>query len=133
MRLPPDIHRIIYSKNTDILLDWSEILFFFEDNKDKLTKRQKKKFYKRSEEYRTYWNTPRSEKIKIDKNGVMVDAVNQIQPLNIEIEDIHPNDLYLDKSIQEDSIIDRTYEWFTSLFSVRLARFQPLNIFYNLF
>ena len=133
MELPPNIKQIIDSNSTEDLLSWSIILFFFQDNKDNLTIRQKKRFYKRSEAFRIYWNTPRSVKIKIDKNGEMVDAVNQIQPLNIEIEDIHPNDLYQDKTITEDNLIDKAYEWFTLLFSVRLARFQPLNIFYNLF
>lgn len=124
MILPPDIYRIINSKDTNILLDWSKIIFFFRDNKDKLTIRQKRQFYKRSEEYRTFWNTERFEDTQINKNGAWVPAQNRITPLNIEIKDINPNDLYTDRSIHETTFTEEIFEWILSCVSIGNVRFQ---------
>lgn len=133
MKLPPDIKRIIDDNNTEDLLDWSKIILFFSENKNNLTRRQKIRFYKRSESFRTFWNTTRTVEVEIHKNGEFKKGLKVIHPLNIKIEDIYPNDIYQDNIIRKTNIIEDIRKLPLFHFSFRLPKFQPLNIFSNLF
>ena len=99
MRLPKEVRNALKTKEWDLFY-WSLLLTFFEEHKSNLSLKQKITFYKRSEQFREYYNQERISENTIIGNSDEVITVKKLLPsLDIEIEDVYPNDLYSDRDI----------------------------------
>lgn len=108
MRLPKEVMNALKTKEWDLFY-WSQILTFFQEHKSNLSLKQKIRIYKRSEEFRTYYNTERYSEHTIIGNLDQTITIRKMHPsLEIEISDVYPNDLYSDRQLQ-DYLNNNTY------------------------
>jgi hypothetical protein len=99
MRLPKQVSRIL--KNGDIsLASWVTILNYFQEKQSHLSRTQKIRFYNKSEMMREYWNRERHHTETVYRwDGTSMEVDMTSPSLDIEIEDIRPDNLYTDKTI----------------------------------
>ncbi len=108
MRLPKEVINALKTKEWDLIY-WSHLLTFFQKHKSKLSLKQKIRFYKRSEEFRAYYNTERFSEHELVGNLDQIITIRKMHPpLEIEISDVYPNDLYSDRQLQ-DYLNNNTY------------------------
>lgn len=104
MRLPDNIQQALQADDDD-LISWTVILHFFSENKHKLTYTQKQQLYIKSEQFRKFWNTPKEYDIELKRpNGDIMKLKRVRDSLQIEINDLKPNDLYQDQTILDNPL-----------------------------
>ena len=104
MRLPDEIREALKQNKSDIL-SWIVLLQFFKEHKKDLNHFQKRTIYLKCQECLDHWNTEekKSEEIVKPGSGVLIKIDNIRQSLDIEIDNIRPNDIYLDKTLLDNS------------------------------
>lgn len=116
LRLPKRIRCILANEKYE-LINITHLLTFYRDNKHLLSTRQKRVIYRHIEKIRQFYNQARIEKKTIFKNGQerVVDVV--YQGINLQINEITPDDIYKDEdNFRQPTRIEHYYTKLVNFF-----------------
>ena len=99
MALPENIQTAIAADVQD-MIQWSCLLNFFSTHQSELSLPEKITIYEKCEDFRIFWNSDFSTVVEVVSNSGRITNQTRTRPsLNIDKNDIFPNQIYSDKEL----------------------------------
>lgn len=99
MALPENIQTAIAADVQD-MIQWSCLLNFFSTHQSELSLPEKITIYEKCEDFRIFWNSDFSTNVKVISNSGRITTQTKTRPsLNIDKNEIFPNQIYSDKEL----------------------------------